>query len=230
MIATVLAVALAAQAADPQAFPRNATLAYTGLPTFASDQGALDVRSQSVTLTVRGGVVEGVSTTEIRNPASAVANVKVTIPEWGYATTKVGSGVVSEATWAGRPLDLQIGRTTVTHSSAPPRRWSSSRSATAYMPPRSTAALRITFRVPLGTAGLDRKLRVLAYELGGDQPIGQLNLTVRYDEREVFRLPEIRPAAGWQVGARGAFLRLQNFRPKGETVVATFYPGGFGDE
>jgi hypothetical protein len=229
MITTVLAAALAAQAPVAPALPPNAMLAYTGLPTLQSSQGPLDVRSHSVTLTVRNGVVEGVSTTEIRNPASAVANVTVRIPERGVSASSARPTVTVEATWAGRPLELGIGDIPVTKGSRSSR-WSSDRSATAYMPPRSTAALRITFRVPLGTAGLDRKLRLLAYELGGDQPIGQLNLTVRYDEREVFRLPEIRPVAGWQIGPRGAFLRLQNFRPKGETVVATFYPGGFGDE
>jgi hypothetical protein len=223
MIATLFAAAMVAQAS-----PARAVYAYTGLPTFVSNQGAAEVRTHSVTITVKDGSAEGTSTTEVRNPSDKPATVKVRIPLKGYATQSDAPMVNATATWGGRALSLLAGPSRPAANPGPlPSFWSGFVEGTAYMPPRSTSALKVTFRAPLGTAGLDRKLRVVAYDLSGGSEIGQLNATIRYDERQVFGLPKIVPAEGWQIGKQGAFLRIQDFKPQDGAVVATFYSGGF---
>lgn len=224
MIAASLLIAMTAQAA-----PTRAVYAYTGLPVFTSDQGAVEVRGHSVTIIVRNGMAEGVSTTEVRNPSDKAAQIRLRLPVRGYALSGDAPMVEVKATWAGRPVQLLAahGAPAAAVGSPLPSYWGGFVEGTATMPPRSTAALKTTFAAPLGKAGLDRKLRVVAYDLSGGQPIGLLNVTLRYDEREVFGLPKIVPAEGWQIGSKGAFLRVPNFTPRDGAAVATFYSGGF---
>lgn len=223
MIASLLAAATLAQAT-----PARAVYAYTGLPAFESNQGAVEVRSHSVTILLHNGLADGTSTTEVRNPSDKPATVKIRIPLKGYATAGDAPMVSATATWSGRELPLLAGSAPrAANPSNLPSFWSGFVEGTASMPPRSTSALKIAFKAPLGTSGLDRKLKVVAYDLSGGQPIGLLNATLRYDERQVFGLPKLVPNEGWQIGARGAFLRIPSFTPKDGPVVATFYPGDF---
>ncbi|MGV3618741.1 MAG: hypothetical protein ACO1SV_25745 [Fimbriimonas sp.] len=223
MITTLLAAAMTAQALPPKAI-----FAFTGLPTFSSNQGEVEVRSHSATITIRDGGAYGTSTTEVRNPSNETATVRVFIPHRGYATSSNAPSITTEATWAGRPLNLKVASPNNAGAPGPlPSLWQTGAIDTVYMPPRSTAALRVNFRSALGTAGLDGKLRVIGYDLGGSRQVGQLNLTLKYDERQVFGLPTIQPAEGWKIGAQGAFFTTREYTPKNERMVATFYTSKF---
>ncbi len=209
------------------AIPRDATVTFTGLPQFSEP---VEVRGHSVELRVQGDRLVGSSLTEVRNPAHRPVRLAVTLPTWSQGRLGETSPTITlGATWRGQRLALAPATATSSTDTTGRVDANAAYRATFAMPPRSSGALRIEFAHPLGIAGRDRKLRVVAYRLAGGSRIGQLNVSMRYTEPDVFRLPEVSPRAHWQIGPKGAFWRQTNLTPKGEDVVATFYSGRIDD-
>jgi hypothetical protein len=67
----------------------------------------------------------------------------------------------------------------------------------------------------------------VGYLFDGDKTLGQMNIAYRYNEKTVFRLPEMHPNLGWQVGDKGAYVREDNYWPDNQLTYLSFYPGGF---
>ena len=88
-------------------------------------------------------------------------------------------------------------------------------------------ALRISYRVPLGKCGFDHKQRLAVYGLTSPAPIGTLMVTYKYAPGVVFHDPEAGPDLGWQIGHKGAFLRINGYDGKAGLSYCAFYPGGF---
>ena len=216
MFASMLTLALGARA--------PVRYSSTGIPVLVSDQGNLEIRNHAVTMTIRGGFVEGESVTEVRNPALKPAHIEVRVPlQTGHRRTEVPE-MTLRATWSGQLLSL----TPVGSGDRDDDTWTV---GTGYMPPRSTSALRTKFRQPVLQMTPGRiNWRSFLYRFmpaRDASTIGQINVAIKYDEREVFGKPEVPASWKWQVGPKGAFLRLKDYTPGGDYLVFGFYSPRF---
>jgi hypothetical protein len=203
-----------------QTLPRNASFDYTGIPRLESGPVAVSVPFHTVeTVVYEADYSVTRSTTVFKNTAKAPVMARVVVPRGRVGDAKAGlPDFRVEATWDGKPLTLA--------SSALPN--SSDLEAKVPVKAGTTHVLRLMVNLPNGRAGVGRKLRILGYQYGGKQAIGQMNVSFKTPGETVFRLPELTPADwGWKIGRTGAFVQKRNFVPSGELTTFQFYPGGF---
>ncbi len=221
MIMLALAAALVLQTA----LPENPSVDYSGLPQVS---GHVTFVSHAVTLELYKDYALVSSVSQIHNDGGA-GSVTVTIPRGRIGDEKSGSpGFGVSATWVNTPIQLGAGSST----SAPNGKQSiftSSLKGTAKMTAGGSYALRINYRVPLGRCGFDKKQYLAAYDLASPVSVGVVNVTYKYAKGVVFRLPLPKPDLGWQMGDRGAFVRLANYDGQTSLSYMAFYSGGFGN-
>ena len=244
MIATtVLATLVAFQAAAP--LPQNAALVYSGIPGIvpggsSAEPPTSQVRmvSSDVDFELTKATATVTSVTLFHNDSAKPVSVNLRLPVVALNPV-LGRGwdIAFKATLNGVPLKigpLQSGTginldSTQQDAQAKVERF---KSATAVFGVKNTYALRVTYQVPMGKAGLDGMLRLIAYETAGATnwagPMDRLNFTVHYGPGVVFHVSSAEPDWGWQIGHKGAFFKQDSFRPQGDTLVRfVFYPGGF---
>ncbi|HVT12799.1 MAG TPA: hypothetical protein VHE55_11075 [Fimbriimonadaceae bacterium] len=211
-----LAAALALQNSD---LPEKAVVAYSGIPTVTGQN--IVVQSHSVTLLLKKDHAEVSSLTLIKNDGPA-GTAAVTIPE--FQSVPGAPSFAIAATWANAPLTLSREQIMgIPENRNPTWRFSGK----GPMKNLGTYALRISYSVPLGKCGFDHKQFLAAYDLNSPAPIGTLMTTYTYGPGVVFHEPEAAPNLGWQVGQKGAFLRLNGYDGKGGLSYCAFYSGGF---
>jgi hypothetical protein len=201
--------------------------AVTGIPSLSGD-GAMSVSvpTHSATIELRDDRTARVtSVTQFKNTLDRELKLSVRIP-WKVVSRSSSPRTTYrslKATWNDRDLPL------VSTMIFPP----TGASAEVVLPANATGSLKVSLDVPVGRTGPGFDQRVVGYALTGDQTIGQLNLTYKYQGnlsgRETFRLPQTSPDLGWKVGDRGAFVRLSNYQPTGDVTAITFYSGGFDE-
>jgi len=225
MIASLALLALT----QVPALPPNSIVDYTGMPEIRAAAGSLQLRTHSATIEIQGETAVVTSTTEVKNLTSGPLPIAVVLPRRRVADRGTSQPSFPIELLANRrAIPLQESRRGIVDR--PNSRQTdavSDQEGRLTMGRNSTLGLRVTARIPLGRAGIDRKQRLAAYQLGGALPVGQLNIAYRYAGDTVFRLPEARPDLGWQIGPRGAFTRLSNVTPAGQVTSVAFYPGGF---
>jgi hypothetical protein len=206
--------------------PENASVEFSGIPQVSG--GKLIFVSHSATLELYKDYAWVTSTSQYHNEGGA-GSVSITIPRGRLGQPNSGApSMPITATWvnaplnlaAGPPASMQNGRITM---------FSNSLRGSGSLKAGGSYALRVSYRVPLGRAGFDRKQLLAAYDLTSSAAIGTLNVTYRYAKGVVFRLPEPRPEIGWQVGDRGAFVRIPSYDGGSDLSYLLFYPGGFGN-
>lgn len=217
----MLTVALALTILQGPKLAENAAVDFSGIPEITG--GNVSIVSHSVTIELNKTFADVNSLTLVKNNGAA-GRVDLAIPR-----IHVDKGVASsahfdvQATWANAPIAL---------NQAMRSRWGADLdflSGNGAMVAGGSYALRIHFRAPLGKAGFDRKQLIAAYDLSSSNPIGQVNVTYRYAPKVVFHLPSAHPRLGWQIGTKGAFVRLTNYAGDAGASYVTFYPGGFND-
>jgi len=212
-----LAAALALQTST---LPEKAIVEYSGVPTVTGQNIAIE--SHSVTITLSKQFADVSSLTLVKNNGPA-GNASIRIP--GFVEGKGPTDLSPTATWANAPLalksDLMMG---IPENRNPFVRFTGS----GPMQNLGTYALRIHYKVPLGRAGLDHKQFVAAYDLTSSAPIGTLMVNFTYAPGVVFHEPEAGPNIGWEIGLKGAFVKLTNYDGKAGLSYCAFYSGGFG--
>jgi hypothetical protein len=182
--------------------PNNALVDYSGIPTVTG--GNITIQSHSVTLTMAKDHIDVSSLTLVKNNGPA-GQVGISLPQF-----KSGDGPVRapgfKATWANNPLTL-AGQA---RSDEPLKPWTS----TGSMVNLGTYALRISYTLPMGKCDLGHKEFLAAYDLTSPVPIGTLMVTYSYGKGVLFHDPELKPSLGWQIGERGAFLRVDGYDGK----------------
>jgi len=227
MITTAIAL-LAFQGAR---LPENPSFDYSGLPQLRTAE-KVDFQTHSVTLEI-GGVREGYvdvsTTTVLKNTTDATIRATLIIPRRRLGDPNSGQPTFDiSATWDKKPLKLTpasdhgysetVGKVV---------KYSSDLSTKVILSAGSTYALKINYQVLLGKGGYEQKQRLAGYLFDGDKTIAQLNIVYRYTNKTVFRLPEMHPNLGWQIGEKGAFVREENYWPDNQLTYLSFYPGGF---
>ena len=207
-------LALAAALVLQSGLPEKAVVQWSGVPAISGAN--VHIQFHNVTLTVYKTYVDVSSTTLVKNDGGpGPATIRI------FQNQAGGTGlspVPTTATWAGKPISFGgwVGS-----------RGASVSAATASMQNQGSYALRVSYRVPIGVSGFDHKQRVVAYDLESPMPIGTLMATYSYAPGVVFHLPELSPDLGWQIGPKGAFVRINNYDGKAGLSSCAFYPGGF---
>ena len=97
----------------------------------------------------------------------------------------------------------------------------------------ATHSLRIKFSLPVGKSGIDREERLIGYrvmDIKQSQALEQFRMSVKYDGEIVFVPIEAKPDWGWQVGANGAYLKLDGKKSDRDAILTyRFYPAGFDE-
>lgn len=207
-------LALAAALVVQTGLPEKAVVQWSGIPAISAP--TTHIQFHNVTLTINKTYVDVASTTLVKNDGGpGVASIAIYQSQLGGTSLPP---VPVTATWAGKPLAIAG--------------WSGSRGASAAttsapMLNLGSYALRISYRVPIGISGFDHKQRVAAYDLTSAAPIGTLMVTYAYAPGVVFHLPDMGPNLGWQIGPKGAFVRINDYDGKAGLSSCAFYPGGF---
>jgi hypothetical protein len=211
--------------------PPNPQYDYSGLPAFAAPSSALTVRSHSVTLEVGNDFVDVSTVSELRNLTNGTLAVRVTIPRYRHGDAGATSPTFDmKASVNGHALTLRQAFDSVPIVKRGKGVFvSNPLQTTLYLAKNTSYGLRTSYRVPVGRAGFDRKLRLVGYSLDPGRQIDNLVISYRTASGVVFRLPRPNPDLGWQVGSRGAFVKRTKFQPAGELTYVTYYPGGFED-
>lgn len=223
------AIALAALAA--QKLPDNPSFDYSGLPQLRTAE-KIDFQTHSVTVDIGGvkdGYVDVSTTTVLKNTTANKVVATLIVPRRRLGDANSGQPAFDiTATWDKKPLKLvpasdhgyseTVGKTV---------KYASDLSAKVTLAAGSTYALRIAYQTLLGKGGYEQKQRMTGYLFDGDKTISQLNIVYRYTDKSVFRLPEMHPNLGWQIGDKGAFVREENYWPDNQLTYLSFYPGGF---
>jgi hypothetical protein len=198
------------------ALPEKAAVSYSGIPTVSG--GNITVQSHTVTILLSKDHADVSSLTMIKNNGPA-----------GKASIEIGFGSLRQAslptgvsaTWANTSVALVSAKRMDQLSGTPPMHGSGA------MQSLGTYALRMKYSVPLGKCGFDHKQFIAAYDLTSPVPIGTLMVTYSYAPGVVFHEPEAGPGTGWQIGLKGAFLRVDNYDGKAGLSYCAFYSGGF---
>ena len=97
----------------------------------------------------------------------------------------------------------------------------------------ATHSLRIKFSLPTGKSGIDREERLIGYrvmDIKQSQALEQFRMSVKYDGEIVFVPIEAKPDWGWEVGANGAYLKLDGKKSDRDAILTyRFYPAGFDE-
>lgn len=211
-----IAAAIAFQSSN---LPEKAVVAYSGIPTITGQNVA--IQSHTVTILLTKDRAEVSTLTLVKNNGGA-GSASFSIPE--FQTEPPAPGFEVTATWANTPVTLKReGIVGIPEQRNPSWRFS----AAGPMKNLGTYALRVTYSAPLGKCGFDHKQWLAAYDLTSAVPIGTLMVTYKYGPGVVFHEPEAGPNLGWQIGLKGAYVRLDNYDGKGGLSYCAFYPGGF---
>ncbi|HVL39505.1 MAG TPA: hypothetical protein VM328_08965 [Fimbriimonadaceae bacterium] len=226
-------VALYALAILPQALPQSPWTGYSGMPTLSAGSSVVQTVSHSVTAEVDDTHANVTTVTVFKNLTAQEIRANLDVPKG----TLAGADNDGEAKfdidvrWDDKPAGLRSAGATlrIERRSGPfGPAYSRASSGEVVLKPSATHSVKTSYKVPVGKAGFDRKQRLVAYLLQGEEPVGTLNVTFRYRGKTVFNLPQMHPKEWpWQVGERGAFIRHREFAPGNTLVYLTYYPGGF---
>ncbi len=208
----------------PMALPENPSADYSGIPQITGGSVTMVTHAATIELYKDYALVSSVS--QIHNDGG-VGMVTVNIPRGRLGDSRSGGpGFAVTATWANAPITLTSGATN-TAEVGKSVVFTNTLSGRAAMKAKGSYALRISYRVPLGRCGFDRKQFLAAYDMSSSHTIGALNVTYKFAKGVVFRLPAPKPDLGWQIGDRGAFVRLNSYDGSAGLSYLEFYSGGF---
>jgi hypothetical protein len=96
--------------------------------------------------------------------------------------------------------------------------------------PHAQRSLKTEMTLPIQVTGPDGMERQVGYQFApSDTPFETLSMSIKYSPSLVYRTIATTPRKwDWQVGARGAFVKRENFTVNGPTLATfRYYRGGF---
>ncbi|HTQ12003.1 MAG TPA: hypothetical protein VMI31_18215 [Fimbriimonadaceae bacterium] len=209
---------LAAIAFQSTTLPEKAAVEFSGIPGVTGQNIAVESHSVTITLTKQYADVSSLTLIKNNGPAG---NAGITV-SMGVVGTEMPSDPGLTGTWANVPIAFNHPKRADQLSGIPPYE------GFGKMQNLGTYALRLHYRLPIGHSGLGHKQFLAAYDLTSLVPIGTLMVTYTYGPGVVFHEPEAGPNIGWQIGQRGAFVKLAPYDGKTALSYCAFYNAGFG--
>lgn len=210
------------------AYPENPSFDYSGVPSLPG----LTLKTHGIQIDMSAAkVATAMSTSVFKNESSSPVTATLTIPRRRVGDSKSGNPTFAiDAKWDNAPLKLVAPGIAAPGTSLKGDTFSYQSDLTAKVTfkPGQTCSLKLSYSLPFGRCGYEQKQKVTGYLFESANAIGLLSLSYRYGGPTVFHLPEAFPNNwGWQVGAKGVFVRKENFQSNGDLTYITFYPGGF---
>ena len=228
MIATLaLATALAQ---SQQNVPVDAELIYPVMPeltALANEDGdkvslRMSIHAVTVRLAARKATYESLSLFKNTTDFEGEVELAVAFESHRHA---FGPEIPVKALWS----DEEIERSGVSVLQGQPSRYVVSYRVA--VDKAATHPLRLKFTLPIGKSGIDREERLIGYkiiDIGQADALEQFRMSVKYDASTVFVPIAAKPDWGWEVGANGAFLKMDGrVSDKAEMLSYRFYPAGF---
>lgn len=225
MLTTLIASAILAPA-----LPENPSFDYSGLPSVPKT--AMKTHGVQIDMATEK-VATVTSTTVVKNMGTEPLTTQVRIPRRRVGDALSGNPTfLVKALWDNKPLELIYTNDKPKGEKLDIDKKSYSYRSDLYqnvtLGPGQTCSLKISYSIPFGRCGYEKKQLIAGYLFDSDSPVELMSVSFRYGGPTVFRLPEASPKDwGWQVGGKGVFKRIENFQPSGELTYITFYPGGF---
>lgn len=228
MIATLALASALAQA--PPNVPDDAELVYPVMPQLTvianedGDKVSLRMSIHSVTARLAAQTVAYQSLSLFKNTTEFEGMVEVAVAFESYRHG-FGPEIQVKALWS----DEEVEPSGVAVLQGEPSRYVVK--YTVAVDKAATHSLRLKFTLPIGKSGIDREERLIGYKLidiGQAEALEQFRMSVKYDGATVFVPIAAKPDWGWEVGANGAYLKLDG-RPSNRTTVLSYryYPAGF---
>lgn len=232
--------------------PSNLTGAHTGFPGLANASGLqLRLLSHSVTVKLYKDGVRSESLTLIKNDSDKGGKLTLNLPQRMLRAEAPGAfkRVAFTGTWDNLAVTFTHAPLQVTNAGDELVNQSGWTRVTVEVKPRATHALRLAWTGDLMAAGLDLKMRAVAYDTSpanswpGGVPAFNYAIQFQFYEREevvggtsvkinespVFAVTGTDPEDGWQIGSKGAFRVGKPFTvPPSPVYVFAYYPNGFG--
>ena len=232
----IAAIALAL-AQTPKNIPADAELIYPLMPrltSVANEDGAkvrthMTIHSMTVKLGKEKSSYESLSL--FKNSADVEGEVDLVVAFEAYRSG-FGADIPVTVVWSDEevePVDLKT-------RYAVPEKGQIGLYALTYrvtVKKLSTHSLRIKFKLPVGKSGIDREERLIAYrvfDIKQSQALEQFRMAVKFSEELVFATIASKPDWGWEVGTKGAYLKLDGKKSDRDAIVTyRYYPGGFDE-
>ncbi len=207
-------------------WPENPSVEFSGIPQVAGTN--VHIVSHNVTVELYERYASVSSTTLVKNDGPA-GMASFSIPRERAGDENSGAATfMPKVTWVNQPVTMQAENSHAT-GSGKNTIYVGALTGKGEMKAGGSYALRVSYLVPMGKAGFDRKQNLAAYDLSSKQSIGVLMCSFKYSRGVVFRLPEPRPNLRWEVGQRGVFKKITNYDGSAGIATLSYYPGGFED-
>jgi len=227
----MIAAFLIALSLPPLHVPADAELVYPVMPSFAAlanndgEKVALRMSIHSARARLSEHEVAYASLSLFKNTTDFAGEVEIDVAFESYRHG-FGAQIPVKALWSGVEIE-PVGVEVLTGEP--------SRYVVKFRVPVDRAAthsLRLYFTLPIGVSGVDREERLIGYKLadiGQTEALEQFRMSVQYDPSTVFVPISAKPDLGWEVGANGAFLKMDGrISDKAEMLSYRYYPAGFG--
>lgn len=214
----------------PTNIPADAEVVYgvmpiaTAVPNSDGSKVDLNANMHSVTGTISQRAVSYETLTLYKNQAAVEGTAAIEV-EFDSYRSGFGKEITIEGTWSDQPLpkpELKIKYPQGTTTGAYVMRY------TLPVKKSATHSLKIKFSLPVGKSGIDREERLVAYRVRDIAQVGaleQFRMALKYSPKEVFVRIGGLPDWGWQIGANGAYLKLDGRKSDQDAVlVFRFYP------
>lgn len=202
---------------------------YAGMPNLTAADAKPVMLWHSATLKVEGDRLKVTATTLYHNQADKEVAAKVFLPfhmenwagDWGKDLS---------VRWADQPVEqaeMMATSSAVRH----PDGTDGSQGRRVYQynvsfGPKQKRSLKTSVSLPMTAVGLDGKERLIAYSVqGGAYP---LSVAMQWPADEVFQVITRQPSTfPWQVGKKGAFVKVDGRRITPSRLSLRYYKGGF---
>jgi len=219
----------------PKNIPTDAEIVYPLMPSIEAEANAdasnvaLDQSIHGVTLTLGKKETKYETLSLYKNTTKVEGTAVITVAFESYRSG-FGKDIPVTLLWSDEevePFDLNV------RYSIPEKGQLGLYSLKYRVPVKkeATHSLKMKYSLPVGMSGIDREERLVAYrvmDIKQSSALEQFRMAIKYDSSTVFVPIDSKPNWGWQVGDKGAYLKMDGKKSNRDAILTfRYYPGGF---
>lgn len=187
-----------------------------GLPVFIDEDASVETNLHRLTVTITKTEAKVESVTLFRNPDATPASGSVYLPFLAYRRNENDIKGL-KVLWMDKEQPAVPARSPRSNMPDVPGLVRDIPVTYVYpvtLPAKGSGSFKATFTIPLTAIGIDDRAKEFTYEVAPrTDTIAQFQFAIKYTEDDVFRVIVADASDGkFQVGPRGAFLKLDNHR------------------